>query len=410
MSGDYEEYRDARNNVMRRLHYIHSPYGLVAVVEKTGTNYDVRYVMTDYLGSICAVMDNAGNVLQQVSFDAWGRRRDPQTWALYGVTNALPSALYFGRGYTGHEHLEKFDLINMNGRMYDPTLCRMLSVDNYNNNVSSTIGMNRYAYALNNPLKFVDPDGNKSWYWAIAEALSGGTFSASLIATTLTVANNYFVTQGGAATISWITGAISKEDIKEGDRRATNSWRIYGGLFQYDHIYSGKGDIWRDTRQVASRFTWETNQTGIGYSVSQFANVIGEVKSVEYLYGATYVIGLPKGGEAFTLGSFINISPNSEDPNGESEIKIGKGGYTTMHEYGHYLQSQRNGPLYLLKYAIPSYHDAIWTEIDANSRAANYFSKADPNFQWIETLSIYRKLGKIKNAKWFEYIIPFLVW
>ena len=78
-SGDYEEFRDASNNVMRRLHYINSPYGLVAVVEKTGTNYDVRYVMTDYLGSICAVTDDAGTVLQQVSFDAWGRRRDPQT-------------------------------------------------------------------------------------------------------------------------------------------------------------------------------------------------------------------------------------------------------------------------------------------------------------------------------------------
>ena len=39
----------------------------MAVVEKTGTNYDVRYVMTDYLGSICAVTDDAGTVLQQIS-------------------------------------------------------------------------------------------------------------------------------------------------------------------------------------------------------------------------------------------------------------------------------------------------------------------------------------------------------
>ena len=164
MLGNYEEFRDASNNVMRRLHYIHSPYGLVAVVEKTpATQYNTRYITTDYLGSIDCITDDAGNVLQQVSFDAWGRRRDPQTWALYQANAPLtptPSALYFGRGYTGHEHLEKFDLINMNGRMYDPTLCRMLSVDNYNNNVSSTIGMNRYAYALNNPLKYTDPSGH----------------------------------------------------------------------------------------------------------------------------------------------------------------------------------------------------------------------------------------------------------
>ena len=180
-SGDYEEFRDASNNVMRRLHYINSPYGLVAVVEKTGTNYDVRYVMTDYLGSICAVTDDAGTVLQQVSFDAWGRRRDPQTWALYQANAPLtptPSALYFGRGYTGHEHLEKFDLINMNGRMYDPTLCRMLSVDNYNNNVSSTIGMNRYAYALNNPLKYTDPSGQ--WVHIVIGAAVGGVINLGI--------------------------------------------------------------------------------------------------------------------------------------------------------------------------------------------------------------------------------------
>jgi RHS repeat-associated protein len=78
--------------------------------------------------------------------------------------------LYFERGYTGHEHLEKFELINMNGRIYDPTICRMLSVDNYNNDVSSTIGMNRYAYAFNNPLKYTDPDGN----WAIIDDIIAG--------------------------------------------------------------------------------------------------------------------------------------------------------------------------------------------------------------------------------------------
>ena len=42
--------------------------------------------------------------------------------------------------------------------MYDPP-SRMLSVDNYNNNVSVPMGMNRYAYALNNPLKYTDPVG-----------------------------------------------------------------------------------------------------------------------------------------------------------------------------------------------------------------------------------------------------------
>ncbi len=35
------------------------------------------------------------------------------------------------RGYTGHEMMGEFGLVNMNGRLYDPTLGRFLSPDNY---------------------------------------------------------------------------------------------------------------------------------------------------------------------------------------------------------------------------------------------------------------------------------------
>ena len=56
-----------------------------------------------------------GEAIQQFSYDAWGNRRDPYTWT--GSVSQLPM---FGRGFTGHEHLFSFGLINMNGRCYDP--------------------------------------------------------------------------------------------------------------------------------------------------------------------------------------------------------------------------------------------------------------------------------------------------
>lgn len=37
--------------------------------------------------------------------------------------------LLLGRGYTGHEHVAVFGLINMNARLYDPVLGRFLSPD-----------------------------------------------------------------------------------------------------------------------------------------------------------------------------------------------------------------------------------------------------------------------------------------
>ncbi|MEJ5263877.1 MAG: hypothetical protein WHT29_01025 [Bacteroidales bacterium] len=41
----------------------------------------------------------------------------------------MPTIL--SRGFTGHEHLDDFALINMNGRVYDPILGMFLSPDNY---------------------------------------------------------------------------------------------------------------------------------------------------------------------------------------------------------------------------------------------------------------------------------------
>lgn len=348
-AGDYEEFRDASNNVMRRLHYINSPYGLVAVVEKTGTNYDVRYVMTDYIGSICAVTDDAGNVLQQVSFDAWGRRRDPQTWALYGVTNASPSALYFGRGYTGHEHLEKFDLINMNGRMYDPTLCRMLSVDNYNNNVSSTIGMNRYAYALNNPLKYTDPTGN----FAVVDSWSVG------------FVHGFFSTGSGRWSAGW----------NEANLRAGNDAKIWVGLFVSDPNKSFGGRVW----ETVSRFTWQAPQTVGGFLTAQAYNTFGlggGVESVNYKYGATVVKMRGEWG-GITQGSYIV---------GDNSIEADPNNPLFQHEYGHYLQSQSMGYVYYGRVGISSIlskgdHDFHPVEQDANRRAFLYFNKNVDGFQ-----------------------------
>jgi len=63
----------------------------------------------------------------------------------------------FTRGYTGHEHLDEFGIINMNSRMYDPLIAQFLSVDYL---ATDYPDYTPYAYAMNNPLKYTDPTGN----------------------------------------------------------------------------------------------------------------------------------------------------------------------------------------------------------------------------------------------------------
>ncbi|HPQ09571.1 MAG TPA: RHS repeat-associated core domain-containing protein, partial [Bacteroidia bacterium] len=86
----------------------------------------------------------------------FSRERNPAT-AMYN--NLTPRPAWLIRGYTGHEMMNEFGLINMNGRLYDPTIARMLSPDNFVQDATSVRGYNRYTYVLNNPLKYKDPSG-----------------------------------------------------------------------------------------------------------------------------------------------------------------------------------------------------------------------------------------------------------
>lgn len=157
----------SRQGVQQELTYLSGPLGVFAVVEKRNGIEYVHYVLKDHLGSWTTITNTAGQVEQEVSFDAWGNPRDPDTWS-----SSYNDTLMFDRGFTGHEHLcfymnnvdtPWFDigLINMNGRMYDPVMSSFLSVDNYVQCPDFSQNFNRYAYCLNNPLKYTDPSGEE---------------------------------------------------------------------------------------------------------------------------------------------------------------------------------------------------------------------------------------------------------
>ena len=121
----------------------------------TPSGETMHYTLKDHQGSLTATV-HGSTVEQRLSYDAWGNLRDPNTWS--GSFTGTPM---FDRGFTGHEHLYNFGLINMNGRMYDPMMSSFLPVDRYVQVPTSAQGFNRYAYCMYNPLRFVDPTG---WY------------------------------------------------------------------------------------------------------------------------------------------------------------------------------------------------------------------------------------------------------
>ncbi|WP_353390254.1 RHS repeat domain-containing protein, partial [Halopseudomonas sabulinigri] len=131
-----------------------------------------RYMHTDHLGSVVAVTDNQGRILERFSYDAWGKRRnldgtDDSAYDLQG--QGLLPALSTHHGFTGHEMLDEMSLVHMNGRLYDPLIARFVSADPNIDGLYTTQGLNSYTYVHNNPLNKTDPSG----YFSLSKVFKG---------------------------------------------------------------------------------------------------------------------------------------------------------------------------------------------------------------------------------------------
>lgn len=152
-------------------------YSASSVYVKQNGTWKLYYICRDYLGSITHITDDSGSLTAEYSYDAWGRLRNPVNQTVYD--SGSEPELFLDRGYTGHEHLAIFGLINMNARLYDPVVGRFLSPDPYVQLPDNLQNFNRYAYGLNNPLRYVDENGECIWLvvGAVVGAYIGGVSS-----------------------------------------------------------------------------------------------------------------------------------------------------------------------------------------------------------------------------------------
>ncbi len=113
----------------------------------SGSNPGLHYLFKDHLGSILSAFNVNGAKTFEATYDAWGKQ------------DVKSNLIGLRRGYTGHEMINEFGIINMNGRLYDPELGRFFSPDPYVQFPDFSQSYNRYSYCLNNPLKYTDPSG-----------------------------------------------------------------------------------------------------------------------------------------------------------------------------------------------------------------------------------------------------------
>lgn len=148
------------NNSINYKRYI----GDQVLVEIDQTNTVIEsYFYLDHIGSIVVIADEFGSVKEKLSYDAFGRRREENSFVRIGTLILDPEILsaisITQHGFTGHEHVDHAEVIHMGGRIYDPDVGRFMQADPIVQAPDNGQSLNRYSYVFNNPLSFTDPTG-----------------------------------------------------------------------------------------------------------------------------------------------------------------------------------------------------------------------------------------------------------
>jgi RHS repeat-associated protein len=109
------------------------------------------YFHADRLGSPRLLTDAAGVPAGRYEYDAFGKRR--------AIATNLPGMEPVGFG--GAEADAETGLTYLRARYYDAGFGRFLSADSIVPDTANPQALNRYSYAYNNPLRYVDPSGHK---------------------------------------------------------------------------------------------------------------------------------------------------------------------------------------------------------------------------------------------------------
>ena len=119
--------------------------------EGAGSAYYVYYYQYDGLGSVIALSNSDGNLVEEYRYDVYGKSE------IRNSNNSVVSVSSVANQYffTGRQYDSETGLYYYRARYYSPNIGRFMQTDP----VGYSAGVNWYAYCGNNPIMLVDPFG-----------------------------------------------------------------------------------------------------------------------------------------------------------------------------------------------------------------------------------------------------------
>ena len=124
--------------------------GGARIAMRTGAS-TLNFILSDHLGSTSVTTDSNGALPTDNRYKAWGELRY--------ASGTLPTKFT----YTGqYSNVADFGLMYYGARWYDSSLSRFAQADSIIPQPGNPLAWDRYAYVLNNALRYIDPTGHMS--------------------------------------------------------------------------------------------------------------------------------------------------------------------------------------------------------------------------------------------------------
>jgi len=138
---------------------------LLAFTEYTNGETNTYFCLTDHIGTVHALANESGEIVESYRYDAWGR-----VLGVYDATRTPLDRSAVGNHYLWQGRWYSWDteLYYFRARWYDPITGRWLSKDP----IGIAGGLNQYVFCGDNPVNFRDPWGlwefsiNAGWVYA----------------------------------------------------------------------------------------------------------------------------------------------------------------------------------------------------------------------------------------------------
>jgi RHS repeat-associated protein len=203
-------------------------YGIAVdqVLAQDKGNGAVLWGLGDNQGSIRLVTDKDGNVVNEITYDAFGQ-----------VTAETNVGIEFRFGYTGRELDEETGNYYYRSRYYDAAVGRFVSEDSIGFEGGDS---NLYRYVANSPTNYIDPSGKTSFALQVLLTIS------SKVKDKPTVYIGYPEADSYSQALSWATMWFYLITIPDTRNYGSNSNNYFDGTV--------KGDKWTVFGQLADYF------------------------------------------------------------------------------------------------------------------------------------------------------------